>query len=160
MRLSKTALLVLGIGIFVIALVAMYYINSRQSGQQKQLNESLASAQALLPKLVAERQDLEGQLTQSQGKVDEVILALSRSEGRFPKSVDSTNYDETLFEIADDCNLEVVSLTVSEPSDEKVKGTDITYTVTTFKVVVRSKETPPSTVEDFETFIDETVAIC
>ena len=39
MKLSKTALLVLGIGIFIIALVAMYYVNSGQSGEQKQLND-------------------------------------------------------------------------------------------------------------------------
>ena len=122
MRLSKTFLLVLGIGIFIIALAAMYFINSGQSGQQKQLNENLATAQALLPKLVTQRQDLESQLTQAQGKVDEVTISLNKSQGRFPKSVDSTNYNETLFSIADDYNLDVVSLTVSKPQDEKVKG--------------------------------------
>ena len=72
--------------------------------------------------------------------------------------MDSIDYDETLFRIADDCNLEIMSLTASEPENEEVKGTDITYTVTTFEVVVRSQETPPSTVDEFETFIDETVA--
>ena len=46
---------------------------------------SLATAQALLPNLVAERQDLEGQLTQSQDKVAEVTLALNQERGKIPQ---------------------------------------------------------------------------
>jgi hypothetical protein len=111
-----------------------------------------------LPKLVAEREDLEGQVAQWEEKVAEVTSSFNKSEARFPKSVESIEYDETLFKIADDCDLQVVELTALEPKNEKVKDTDIIYTTTTLEVKVWSKESPPGTVGEFETYIDETVA--
>ncbi len=156
MRLSRTALLVLGIGVFVIAFATLFTIYSGQSGEQEQLNDSLAAAQGLLPKLIAEREDLEGQLTQWESELAKATSSLSKSEARFPKSVESIEYDETLFKIADDCDLQVIELTASEPENKKVE--DIIYAVTTFEVVVRSKESPPNIMGDFEMYIDETVA--
>jgi hypothetical protein len=156
MRLSRTAWLVLGIGIFIIAFATLYTISSGQSGEKEQLSGSLAKAQALLPKLIAEREDLAGQLTQWEEKLAEVTSSLSRSEARFPKSVESIEYDETLFKIADDCDLQIVEITASEPGEEKAE--DIIYTTTTFEVKVRGKESPPSTVGEFEMYIDDTVA--
>jgi len=158
MKISKTALLVLGIGIFIIAFAALFTLFSGQSGEQERLNDSLAAAQSLLPKLIAEREDLAGQLTQWESDLAKVTSSLGKSEARFPKSVESIEYDETLFRIADDCDLRIIDLTASEPQDEKVVDTDITYAVTNFKVVVRSKESPPSTLGDFEAYIDETLA--
>jgi septal ring factor EnvC (AmiA/AmiB activator) len=118
MKISKTALLVLGIGIFIIVFATLFTMYSRQSGDREQLNDNLAKAQALLPQLVGQRQDLEGQLTQSHEKLAKATSSLTTSEARFPKSVESIEYDETLFKIADDCDLQVVELTASEPKNE------------------------------------------
>ena len=156
MKLSKTAWLALGVGIFVIAFASLYMVYSRQSGEQEQLAKSLTAAQALLPQLVSEKNDLEDQLAQCESELAKATLSLSRATAKFPKSVESIECDETLFGIADDCDLEIAELTASEPYEEKVE--DITYAVTTFEVVVRSEESPPTTVGDFETYIDETVA--
>jgi len=156
MKVSKTAWLILGIGIFVIAFGSLYTAYSGQTGEQERLTGSLAAARVLLPELIAEREDLEGQLTHWESELAKATSSLGKSEARFPKSVESIEYDETLFKIADDCDLQVIGLTASQPSDEEVE--DITYAVTTFEVVVRSKESPPSTVDKFETYIDETVA--
>lgn len=155
MRLSKTALLVLGIGIFIIAFASLFTLSSGQSAEQEQLNEKLATAQGLLPKLVDEGEDLAGQLTQWEKRVTEATSLLNRSEARFPKSVDSIDYDQTLFQIADNCGLQVINITASEPAEKRVKN--ITYAVTSFRVKVRSEETPPSTVAAFESYIDATV---
>jgi hypothetical protein len=164
MRLSKTAWLVLGIGIFIIAFAAMYSINSGQSGEQEQLNDGLAKNQALLPNLIAEREDLESQLAEWEKKVAEVTVLLDQSKGRFPHSVESVDYDAILFRIADDCDLQVTKLTVSEPGSTKVplkldgkKVEDIVYDTTTLEVKVRSKESPPNSAGDFETYIDDTM---
>ena len=156
MRLSRTALLVLGIGIFILAFAILYTISSGQSGERERLSNSLTAAQALLPKLVAEREDLAGQLAQWEGKAAEATSLLNKSEARFPKSAESVDYDETLFEIADGCGLQVIGLTASEPRNKKVE--DITYTITTFRVQVRSAESPPGTIDKFEAYIDKTVA--
>ena len=157
MRLSKTALLVLGIGIFIIAFAAIFSISSGQRGEQEQLDVSLASAQALLPKLIAEREDLEGQLAEWEEKVAGVTSALSTAEARFPKAAESVEFDEALFKMAEDCDLQVIELTATEPKAEKVKDTDITYATTTFEVVVRSLEAPPGTADKFEIYTDETL---
>lgn len=156
MKLSKTAWLMLGVGVFIIAFASLYTIYSGQSGEQERLNSSLATAQVLLPKLIDEREDLEVELTQWEEKLDEATLSLSISEARFPRSVESIEYDERLFRMAYDCDLQVVELIASEPRTKKIE--EITYTVTTFEVVVRSNRAAPKTAAGFEPYIDETVA--
>ena len=156
MRLSRTAWLILGIGVFVIAFATIFFINSGQAGEREQLSDSLAAAQALWPKLVAEREDWEDQLTQWENKVVEVTSSLSKFKAKFPRSVESIEYSETLFDIAYDCDLEVAEVTTSEPGDKKVE--DVIYSVTTLEVVVRAAGSRPGSVTAFETYIDNTVA--
>ena len=43
MKLSKTALLVLGIGIFILGFAFLFVLYSGQSGEQEQLTGSLAN---------------------------------------------------------------------------------------------------------------------
>ena len=137
MKLSKTAWLILGIGIFVIACGCLYMLYSQQAGEQEELADSLAVAQGALPQLVSEREDLESQLTQWEGQLAEAASSLVKIEARFPESVQSIEYDERLFEIADDCDLEITSLTASELGDKKVE--DVTYAVTSFGVEVEGE---------------------
>jgi hypothetical protein len=157
MKLSRTASLVLGIGIFIIVFATLLVLYSGQSGEREQLNVSLTKAQSVLPELSAEKEDLESQLTQWQDELDKAMVALSKSEGRFPKSVESIEYDEVLFKLADQSGLMIIEITASEPSQEPVKGTDITYDVTTCEVIVRNAESPPATAGQFEVYIDNTV---
>jgi len=157
MKISKTALIVLGIGIFVIVFATLFVLYSGQSGERAQLNTSLTKTQGLLPELIAEKEDLTGQLAQWEGELAKARVALSKSEGRFPKSVESIEYDETIFKLAEQSGLLIVELTASEPSEEKVKDTDITYDITMITVVLENAESPPGTAGDFEVYIDETV---
>ena len=157
MKISKTALLVLGVGIFILGFAILFVLYSGQSGEQEGLNGRLNTTQSLLPELIMEKEDLVGQLAQWEAELDKARLALSQSEGKFPKSVESIEYDETLFKLAEDSGLLIVELTASEPSDETVKGTDITYDITTVEVVVVNAESLPGNAGDFEVYIDETV---
>lgn len=157
MKISKTALIVLGIGVFIIVFATLFVMYSGQSGEREQLNASLTKAQGVLPELLAEKVDLESQVTQWQDELDKAMVALSKSEGRFPKSVESIEYDEILFKLAEQSGLMIIEITASEPSGEVVRGTDITYDVSTFEVLVRNAESPPATAGEFEVYIDETV---
>jgi len=157
MKLSKTAFLVLGIGIFILGFAILFVLYSGQSGEQEQLSGRLATTQGLLPELIAEKEDLAAQLAQWEGELDKAMLALGKSEGRFPKSVESIEYDEVIFKLAEQSGLRIIALTASEPSGEKVKDTDITYAVSTFTVQLENVESPPSTAGEFEIYIDETV---
>jgi hypothetical protein len=85
------------------------------------------------------------------------MMALSQSQGRFPKTVESIEYDEVIFKLAEQSGLLIIELTASEPVGEAVKGTDITYDVSTFEVLVENAESPPATAGEFEVYIDETV---
>jgi hypothetical protein len=157
MKVSKTALIVLGIGVFIIVFATLFVLYSGQSGEREQLNASLTKAQGVLPELLTEKADLESQLAQWEGELDKAMVALSKSEGRFPKSVESIEYDEVLFKLAEQSGLMIIEITASEPEGEAVKGTDITYDVTTFEVLVKNAESPPATAGQFEVYIDDTV---
>ncbi len=130
MRLSKTAWLILGIGIFVIAFATLFMLHSQQSGEQEWLEDSLSVAQAALPQLVSERDNLENALAQATS-----LLNAARSS--FPDFVDSIRVDEKLFEMADDCDLKITSITSSEPTDEEVEA--VTYSVAPFVVDVKGE---------------------
>jgi cell division protein FtsB len=164
MRLSRTAWLSLAIGIFIIAFALLYTINSGQAKEQKQLKDSLAMAQARLPKLVSEREDLESQLAQRQSELAGVESSLATAQAKFPAKVESIDYGEVLFGIADDYDLEVAKLTSEKPQEEKVpinpgdkKSENIIYTTTTFEVTLQAPGSPPVTVEAFEDYINNTI---
>jgi len=128
MRLSKKVWLIVVIVIFAIVLGVLFSIYAGQARELVGLNETLSNAQTLLPGLVANREDLEDQLTQAESKLDE-------SQAKFPESVESIEYGEDLFEIADDCNVDLTSLSPSTPTSKKVGA--VTYSVSSFAVVVK-----------------------
>jgi hypothetical protein len=146
MRLSKTFWLILGIGISVIVLGVLGWVYLDQRGEQRRLNDSLADAQQTHSTLISQKGDLESQLIQSEIELAEAEALLDVVKASFPESVESIEYDEELFDIADDCNLDITSLTASEPSDAEVDS--VTYSITSFVVVVEGE------VDDMLDFID------
>ena len=149
MKLSRTAWLILGIGVLVIALGSLYMVYSRQSSAQQELAASLSQARAREPKVISDREAAAAELTKGQNKLAEVSSLLAKSQAQFPKSVVSIEYDEAFFEIADACDLEVMELTAEPSIDQKVKDSDITFTVFSFKVRVRGE------VDDILDFISD-----
>ena len=127
MKLSKKVGLILVIVIFAVALGVLFSIYSGQNGERAQLNDSLSQAQTLLPGLINNRETNEDELTQA-----EALLAASQAQ--FPESVESIEYGDDLFEIADDCNVSLTQLTASKPTNKTV-GT-VTYSISSFTVVV------------------------
>ena len=142
MKLSRTAWLILGSGIFVIAFVSLYMVFLQQGREQERLDDSLSVAQTTLPTLVAERDDLASQLTQLESELAQARSLLYKVKAKF-QSVESIEYGEALFDIADDCDLEITKLTASEPRDKEVESEPIdeetqavTYAITSFTVEV------------------------
>ena len=128
MKLSKTVWLVIVIVLLGIAAGVLFSIYSGQVGERKQLNDRLSVGQTLLPGLAANREDLEDQLAQAESLLD-------KSQAKFPESVKSIEYGEDLFEIADDSNVDLTSLSPSTPTSKKVGA--VTYSVSSFVVVVK-----------------------
>lgn len=149
MKLSKTAWWILGIGSFIIVSAVLVMFLSRQSGDARQLEENLSVTQTLLTKLISEREDLDSQFAQLENQLDEAESSSKSSKVKFSEAVMSIEYDEEIFSIAHDNNLEVMSLTSSEPRDANVA--EITYDTTLFEAEVRGN------VADILSFINDIV---
>jgi hypothetical protein len=137
MRLGRTALLVLGIGVFVIVFATLLVIYSRQSSQGGEMENSLAGAQTQLTKLILGRESLEDQLAEQQSNLAGAQALLSSAQGSFPTLEASIEYNEVLSELAEDYNLEVMSMEAEKPHEKEVE--DITFLTTSFDVEVRGE---------------------
>ncbi len=128
MKLSKKVWLIVVIVIFAVALGILFSIYSGQARERNELNDRMSRAQTLLPGLTDNREGKEDELTQAES-------LLEAGQAQFPESVESIEYDDDLFEVADDCNVSLTKLTASKPTSKTV-GT-VTYSVSSFVVVVR-----------------------
>jgi len=115
MKMGRKALLVLGAVIIVAALVVVGVFYSRQAGERAALNDRLERVQVLLPGLTKSKSDLEDQLVSAQSTLEE-------SSAKFPESVESIEYGEYLFEIADECNVNLDSLSFPRPAAATLGG--------------------------------------
>ena len=148
MKFGRTSQVILGVGLFAIGFGSLYSIYLGQESEQEELNSNLSVAQATLPKLVSQKQDLESQLTRLESDLAEARTSLSNIKVGFPKSVESIEYDEVLVRIADECDLEIIKVTATEPADEEIESEPIdeevetvtvTYAATSFEVGVKGK---------------------
>jgi hypothetical protein len=127
MRISRKVWIILGICIFAVVLGIFYTSYFREVGEREQLEKSLTEAKAILPGLIEQREKLEAELAQE-------TSSLNNNQAAFPKSVESIEYDDDLFEIADDCNVDIISISASTPTASKVGA--VTYSVSSFTVDV------------------------
>jgi len=70
--------------------------------------------------------------------------------------VESIEYEEELFGIAEDCGLEVFTLTASEPEDLEVEDANIIFNVTLLEVEVRAAAPPPTSLS--KAYISQNIA--
>jgi hypothetical protein len=127
MKQSRKVGLIVVVIIIVAALAGLYSIYARQAAERSDLNDRLSYAQTLLPGLINNRENKEDELTQAQSLLD-------ASKAQFPESVESIEYGDDLFEIADDCNVSLTKLNASKPSNKAVGA--VTYAASSFTVVV------------------------
>ena len=147
-KIDKKVLLIVGIAIFVIALVSLIRIYSQQVREQEQLSASLAAQQAFLRKLTTDKEDLENKLNAAESLLD-------TSKAKFPQALESIEYGEDFFKIAygqnlysmaDGCGVQLTALTASQPT-AKTAGA-VTYSVSSFAVKVEGD------MDDILKFID------
>lgn len=142
MKLNTKVWLIVVIVIVVIVLVSLGVVYFQQVREQQRLNDQLDAATDSLTRLNLERTGaggLEDQLAQA-----ESLLYISQA--KFPQAVESIEYGEYIFEIADRCNLGIDSLTFPKPA-QKTEGA-VTYSVVSLQIPVRG------TLADIFEFID------
>ena len=128
MKLNKKVLLIVLSVIFAVALGVLFSIYSGQNGERADLNDRLSLTQTLLPGLIDNRETKEDELTQAES-------LLAANQAKFPESVESIEYGDDLFEIADDCNVSLTKLTAAKPTNKTV-GT-VTYSTSSFRLSVQ-----------------------
>ena len=128
MKLNKKVWLIVVIVIFAVVLGILFSIYAGQARELGQLEKALNATEKLESGLTGNKEKLDGELRTAKLKLDE-------SQEEFPESVESIEYDDDLFEIADDCNVGLTKLTASKPTNKTV-GT-VTYSVSSFVVVVQ-----------------------
>jgi hypothetical protein len=135
MKFGKTAQLILAIGIFAIAIVFLYRMNQERAATYDELNTQLTTAQALMPGMISESEELESRLNQLKIDLNQAKVDLNKGKANFPSSIDSIRYDELLYQMARDRGLEIMALDTSEPTEMNVE--EVTFTVTNFNVEVK-----------------------
>lgn len=159
MRFSKTAWLILIIGIFVLASGSLYWLYLQEEREQQELSQTLSNTQATVPVLAAEKAHLESTLTELEDRLAQVTSQLKTAKAVFPTaSVQSIEVDELLFGIADDSGLEMMVITTTAPSEhqvqvevEDIEIEDVTYLITSFTVQLKGQ------VADILGFVDTVV---
>lgn len=134
LRLGRTAWLVLGIGVFVVAFITLFMFYSHCSGEQADLEQSLTGAQTQLTKVVSGKAALESRLADQENKLAAANALLKSARASFPRSNVNIEYDEVLADLAKLHNLEVVSMKAGEPREKTVEG--ITFIVISFEAEV------------------------
>jgi hypothetical protein len=164
MRLSKTAWIVLGIAVFVIGAIVIFMLYQGQVDKRQEARDELESAQETSLYLLQQNASAEAELTEKENEVEQwketieelseqitqTNITLNQTKGKFPVSVESIEYDEKLFEIAFENEIEIVTLNASELSEAIADG--INYQTTTFGIDVRGE------VSDILTFINTIIS--
>ena len=139
MKLSNKVWIIVGVGIIVVLLAIVFMVYFRQVAEQRDLEDRLDVATARSITLAVDKKDLEDQLSQAQSVLD-------TSQAQYPQAIESIEYGEYIFEIAEKCNLSLASLSFPKPGT--VKQGSVTYSVVSLSLPVSGA------LEDIFEFID------
>lgn len=131
MKLSKTSWFVILVGVLIVAFAALGMAYSNQGGEQARLDKDLAQAQLILSKFSsnfqAEKQELNDKMSQAKAEIDVLKPVLS-------PSIESIEAVDSLFKIAQNCNMVILNVTASALAKEKLNGANYATVQLTVKV--------------------------
>ncbi len=158
MKFSKTAWIILGVGVIVVVAATLMWLYFQESNEQGLLEEELSQKKNQLATLTSQRDSLENRLTQLQSTLNQELSRIEASQSKFPATVESIEIDELLFNIVDTHNLEIISITSVEAIFTEID--DVVLAVTPFAVTIGGRliEEPGfATAEAYDTYLEETV---
>jgi len=122
-KLSKISWLVLIVGIFTISFAGLGTAHSQQLDEQDQLDEELSLAEIRISnfqidQLSAQRVELEKQLNQA-------TLQLEAAKDDLRQRIESIGVTDSFFEIAEDCNVEIIEISSSGLSSDELEVPEI-----------------------------------
>jgi hypothetical protein len=144
MKISKITWIILGVVILIAAVGLLYMAYNKQLQQQDQYKSQISANQASVASLVTQQQKIQSQLTTLQADIEKKkqavdaanqALAAARSAWTDNNTVETIEYEEKLFSLADGWKLAVSVTTGSEENAQPVQlvnflTTEFTVTVT------------------------------
>ena len=132
MKLSKTAWLILIIGVFIIIITSLGVTFLQQVNHRDQLREDLALAKnrlgnIQLDQLYSQREELTVQLSQTEADLDTARYSLSQP-------VNSIITNETLLDIAKTCGVDVKEIKIATSATAEMAGMECSITPFIIKV--------------------------
>lgn len=116
MKLSKTTLLLVGIGIFVIAGAGLGMMLSQQASKQESLSAQLA--QALTNVEVVKLEKLHLRIDELQTELDQATTQFAAVTSVLSQPIGSAGVTSTLFDTASTSNVSITAMTTSERATE------------------------------------------
>jgi hypothetical protein len=140
MKLTNKIGLIAAAIVIVAALVGLYTaVYLPQAAERADLTERLETAQARLPVLTAQKNDLEDDLASAQSSLDS-------SQTQYPQEIHSIEYGEHVFDIVEDSNVKLSTLNFPRPA--ALTQGSVTYRVVSLTLPVSG------TLEDIFDLID------
>jgi hypothetical protein len=128
MKISSRVGLIVIIVVIVAALAGLYVgVYSREAAERDDLIARQDRAQVLQSQLSATKSDLEGELASAQSSLD-------ATRAQFPEAVESIEYGEYIFEIVEECNLQLPDLSFPRPTG-RIEGS-VSYSVVSLTLPV------------------------
>ena len=151
MKLKRTAWLIIGIGIFVIAAASLYVLYNNQVEKRQAAKDALAEAEVTLQDLYLEKITFEGDLEDVQAELEQWEIELAQWQEKlaqaqdesgqaqegFLASIDDIEYQELLFALAYDSGVEIEGLRSTGLGNEAIEG--IVYETAHFTLNMRGE---------------------
>lgn len=120
MKLSKTTLLAVAGGAFIIILAGVSMLRFQQTGQQDELNERLAAVQSNLARV--QLKELSSQQVELKKQLNEAALQLEAVKATFSQPIGSVAATDILINTAKAHDLEITEIISSSPTSESLEG--------------------------------------
>lgn len=130
MKFDKTFWLVLAAGVLIIGGATLFYIYQDEAKKQDEINQSIDTAQATLPNLIAQKTNLENQLAELEEELALALAGLGEAEEEYISFISTINYGDLLFYHARVIGVDLFEFMASESYDVEVDG--IEYQITDF----------------------------
>ncbi len=142
MKINQRYVILLGIVVFLVAFVLLYMSYARQKNENTLAKQNLSTATTAYNNAVKEKANQEGLLTQAntqitdlQNQLSQAQLQLQNKQQVIPESIENIDYNELLFNIANNNKLTVVSISVAGPTENQVN--EIPLYTTSFAISVK-----------------------
>ena len=126
LKLSKVAWIILGAGVFVVALVGLGVTMSQQMKEKTTLEEDLGVSEMRMEKL--ELTNLFQELELITEQVDEAVTELAEAKTRLDQTVNSADVVEEFFDIAQYSSITIMDISSTPISGDFIIGVGLSTT--------------------------------